>query len=255
MMSSLNGKAIVITRSLHQSEEFASLLKKAGAQTVMFPAIEIIPPESWKECDGAIGKIDKYDGIIFSSSNAVSFFFSRVNDAQREKLNAKSVYVVGEKTKSIAIAHGVNPIVPPAIHDGKHLAEKIISDGISGKRFLIPKGNLGRSTLKKELEANGAMVDEAVVYRTVAPFAADAEELKKRFTKHKIDVTTFFSPSSVENCTAVIPSDIISAAAVAVIGNVTAEAASDHGLVVAVIAEPSTTEGMVHSLEYYFEKL
>jgi len=248
-MNYLQGKKIVVTRSPKQAEEFISLLKAAGAEPILFPTIEIAPPSSWDECDKAIKNIGRYDGLIFSSTNAVEYFFQRVNGKNIRKI---PVYVVGDKTGKEVRKHGLVPVSPPKIHDGKHLAEKILRDGAKGKRFLHPTGNLSRATLRNELKNNGAEIDEVIVYNTIAPPGADTNNLKKMLQQKEIDAVTFFSPSSVENFTAIIPSEMLSETAIAAIGKTTADAAVHNGLTVDIIAEPSISEGMVNALQQFF---
>ena len=251
-MNLLKGKTIVVTRPREQSEELEKLLQAHGARSIVFPTIEILPPESWKECDAAIEKLDSYHAIVFASLNAVDFFFSRLKAHQIQTLKNRPVYVVGEKTYSAVVQHGITPVSPPDIHDGRHLAEKLVDGGVKGKRFLLPKGNLGRATVKTELESHGAVVDDVIVYRTVAPPDANTERLKEMLRQKEIDAVTFFSPSSIENFTAVIPLEMLAGIAIAVIGKTTADAAVQSGLTVEVIADPSTSEGMVNALQKYF---
>ncbi len=253
-MNPLKGKTIVVTRPRDQSEEFVKRLNALGATGIVFPTIEIAPPESWKECDAAIGKLDSYHAVVFASLNAVDFFFSRIKERHLQTLKKRLVYVVGEKTFSAVAKHGIMPARPSDVHDGSHLAEKLLADGVKGKRFLLPKGNLGRETVRAELVKHGALVDEVTVYRTIIPAVSDAEKIKDLLSRGKIDVMTFFSPSSVENCMALIPPSSFSSMAVAAIGKTTAEAVGKAGLTVQVIAHPSTSEGMMDALQKYFEK-
>ena len=253
-MNSLHGKTVVVTRHREQSEEFEKLLHAQGAKCIVFPTIEILPPESWRECDAAIEKLDSYHAVVFASLNAVDFFFGRLKEHQMQTLKNRPVYVVGEKTYSAVMQYGITPVSPPEVHDGKHLAEKLIAGGVKGKRFLLPKGNLGRATVKTELVNHGAVVDDVVVYRTVAPPDTDAEKLKMMLQQKEIDAVTFFSPSSIENFTAVVPAEMLAGIIIAVIGKSTAEAAMQSGLTVDIIANPSTSEGMVDLMQKYFEK-
>ena len=82
----------------------------------------------------------------------------------------------------------------------------------------------------------------------------DAEKLKKMLQQKEIDAITFFSPSSIENFTAIVPVEMIAGITIAVIGKSTAEAAMQSGLTVDIIANPSTSEGMVDLMQKYFEK-
>lgn len=251
-MNNLHGKTILVTRPREQSEEFEKLLHAQGAKCIVFPTIEIVPPESWNECDAAIEKLDSYHAIVFASLNAVDSFFSRLNEHKIHILKNHPVYVVGEKTYSAVVQHGITPVSPPDVHDGRHLAEKLVTSGVKGKRFLLPKGNLGRATVREELLKHGAVVDEVIVYRTVAPSNSGVDTLKRMFQQKEIDAITFFSPSSIENFLSVIPSAMLSRTAIAVIGKTTAEAAAHWGLTVDVIANPSTSEGLVNALQKFF---
>ncbi len=253
-MNPLKGKTVVITRPREQAAEFISLLQSEGAEPILFPAIEIVPTESWEKCDETIEHLERYDAIIFSSTNAVGYFFQRITEPHIQMLKKKSVYVVGEKTGIEVAKHGVTPIAPPDVFDGKHLAEKIVGDGVRGKHFLHPTGNLTRTTIQNELTGNGAKVDEVIVYQTLASSNADSEKMVKMFEQKKIDAVTFFSPSSIENFVSAISQKLLSNVAVAVIGKASAETAEKNGLHVDVVAHPSTSDGMVESLKKYFTK-
>jgi uroporphyrinogen-III synthase len=104
------------------------------------------------------------------------------------------------------------------------------------------------------LKSNGAEIDEVIVYRTVAPQNAETNKLKEMLQRKEIDAVTFFSPSSMENFVAVVPVELLSGAAIAAIGRTTSDAAAQFGLNMDVIANPSTSEGMVDALRIYFEK-
>ena len=70
----LTGKTILVTRAAHQAEEFARAIERYGGTPILFPTIDVQPPKSWEECDRAIDGISRYDGFLFASANAVSFF-------------------------------------------------------------------------------------------------------------------------------------------------------------------------------------
>lgn len=74
--SPLSGKTILVTRNEEQAGEFTKLLKQLGAQIVLFPTIQIVPPKSWDECDKAIANIGSYDSIVLTSRNAAENFLA-----------------------------------------------------------------------------------------------------------------------------------------------------------------------------------
>ncbi len=73
----LFGKGIVITRPEEQSGKLRALLNVNGARAISFPAIRIVPPDSFDDLDRAIENLNKYHWIVFTSVNGVKFFFNR----------------------------------------------------------------------------------------------------------------------------------------------------------------------------------
>ena len=81
----LFGKRILITRPEAQSKTLAGELEEIGAQIISMPVIEIVEPDSWQELDQAIENITDYDWLIFASSNAVNSFANRLRAGCGEK--------------------------------------------------------------------------------------------------------------------------------------------------------------------------
>ena len=91
---------VLITRAKSQATEFAQYLESYGFTCVFFPTIEIVAPDSWVEVDEKIKQIDKYTDIIFTSTNAVKFFFDRFTKFHAlEKLRGKRFHAVGTKNE------------------------------------------------------------------------------------------------------------------------------------------------------------
>src|SRR5262249_5994361 len=75
----LRGKTILVTRTKAQSESITTQLECLGATVIHCPTIEIVPPTSWTQLDSAISCLHEYDWLVFTSSNAVRYFFARVS--------------------------------------------------------------------------------------------------------------------------------------------------------------------------------
>lgn len=71
---SLQNKKVVVTRSEAQSAEFCSLLADAGAIPIAFPAIKIVPLPPEPLIKALQQRI--YDWLVFTSVNAVNFYFA-----------------------------------------------------------------------------------------------------------------------------------------------------------------------------------
>jgi uroporphyrinogen-III synthase len=76
---------------------------------------------------------------------------------------------------------------------------------LKGARVLFPRAAGARETLRRELEARGAIVDAPEAYRTVAPPEA-AESLRAALASG-IDAAVFTSPSAVEHLFALLSAE------------------------------------------------
>jgi len=254
----LLGKTVLITRPKDQAGEFAQLLANEGANCVFVPTIQIVSPESWHQFDDALQTIESYDGIMFTSANGVRAFFKGMIDRGyapvRKDLVDLTFYVVGEKTADALVAEGFTPIQLPGVENGHQLAEAIAHTEVRGKRFLFPGGNLASEDLIKTLLAGGAEVDQVIVYETVAPREEDATSIREKLESEKIDVATFFSPSSVKNLIATVPIELLSSKTIAVIGTSTEAAAREAGLPVHAVAARPTSSDLIEALVEYFKE-
>lgn len=283
---SLTNKTILITRSEDQADEFIELIESQGGKAILFPTIRIADPDDWSECDEAIRNINSFDGILFTSRNAVDKFLERFKftanrlnthtsplsaqcsmltaqssklTAQRSPLNAlssKLIFAVGEKTKSQLEKYGIKCLNIPETYTAEHLADTIKTSGVQNKKFLFPRGNLGRDILNEKLAAYGAEVISVIVYKTEKAIPENLSSIEKELLEVKIDVVTFTSPSTVKNFFSLFSestkTQFTKNTIFAVIGKVTAEALLKFEVEPNVIAKPSTIEGLVEGIEKYY---
>lgn len=252
----LEGKTVLVTRPRNRAVEVVRLLHELGANVVLFPTIEIAPPEDWRSCDEAIENITAFDGVVFTSANATSFFLDRLNTKfprSFESLKRIELYIVGEKTSQTLTQQGLILVHSSDIADSKTLASALVERGVEGKRFLFPKGNIAGEELPTLLRAQGASVDEIVVYETHHASGSGSEEVKKLLSERGIDVITFFSPSSVESFVHMIPISQVASCSIAVIGKTTAEAARKASLKVDIVAAQPTATDLVGSIMKFYE--
>ena len=255
MNLTLAGKTILITRATHQSDEFVNLIKRNGGIPVLFPTIDILPPSSWEACDKVIDGLYMYDGIIFTSTNGVDFFFRRLDEKNISSIDitGKMVFVVGEKTRKAAEDYGLKITVMPEKFTAHDLANKLRLEDLKGKIFLFPKGNLAKDILPATLRLLGADVEEVVVYQTIQPNPENVQQLRNLLSAGKIDVITFTSPSTVKNFFNLIQKkQFQSDLRIAVIGPSTAKAIEGIGLDVDIQSKNSTIESLVEAIANYF---
>ncbi|XTZ11879.1 MAG: uroporphyrinogen-III C-methyltransferase, partial [cyanobacterium endosymbiont of Rhopalodia inflata] len=107
--SPLAGQTVLVTRAAEQSSQFSLMLQQQGARVIEMPALEIIPPLSWKGLDHAIEKLSSFDWLIFTSANGIKFFFQRLETLGKDvrDLAGIKLAVVGRKTAYVLKRYGL----------------------------------------------------------------------------------------------------------------------------------------------------
>jgi hydroxymethylbilane synthase len=249
----LAGLKVLVTRPGTSATSFEADLSVVGAVPVSAPTIEIGPPDDLGPLDRAIPEIGygTYDWVVFTSGNAVEGVLRRIDAAGLSPVIFKATHVaaVGSATEARLATAGVSVDLVPARFDGEAVRDALIAAGVSGKRILLPRGNLAREALAAGLREAGAIVDHVEVYRT-EPVRAIDPAIIEGIERGEFDVATFASPSCVRALASLLPNGVTSllASAVACLGPVTAEAARDHGLRVDIVADDATMSGLVQAL-------
>lgn len=252
------GKTVLITRASHQADELVNLVKASGMIPVLFPLIEIGPPPTWQQCDAAIEALYMYDGVVFTSANAVTKFIGRMEEisASAGELNSKRIIAVGAKTRDVLERAGVAVTEIPESCTSVDLGRMLAHEDLRDRTFLFPHGNLTDNNLAGTLKLLGATIDRVIVYHTKRHRPANTDEVKHMIAGGTIDVVTFTSPSTVENfCTLYLPHEIPTVDAqthFAVIGPTTAVAARSAGLEVSIVATEATSSSLVKAIQQFF---
>lgn len=253
-VASLRDKTILITRPRAQSSEMIGEIERRGGRVVSLPLIRIGDPSSWERCDSAIGNIGKYDAIVCTSANAVDKFFDRCvsKGIGPESFEHCRIYAVGEKTKNAIAQRGLPVSFSPAHYSGSDLTEYFQSATIEGERFLLPVGNLHRQEVDKVLASRGATVDVVEVYTNHPPEDSIVRSLLQNVESGEVDVVAFASPSAVRNFMATVPVATAAGLVMAVIGPSTKSSLGEYGLHPQIVAEKSTSAGLVQAIENFF---
>lgn len=251
----LTGRTIIITRAEHQSTEFAEMIHQYGGTAVNVPMIEITDPDSWQDCDAAIENIHTYDGIIFTSVNGVRGFMRRVETRFPHTVpvvRAREILVVGPKTRAAALDFGLATPLMPKSHTAEGIVELLVHCNPEGKSYLLPAGNLTRDVLPNELTKHGITVNVVPVYKTSKPRSMDSSHVRQLLKNQRVDVISFFSPSSVDHFLETVDPLLIREIPIAVIGETTHRAVRQYGLTPAIIPKHQTTESLVQAIVQFF---
>jgi len=254
----LFGKKIMVTRPDDQAAVFISTLSELGAECLLFPAITILPPASWKELDKAIKSLSRYDWILFTSVNGVKYFFKRLKLQKKDTryLNGINIGAIGPGTAAALIDKGINPDLIPDQYWAEGVVEGLKKSLLVGKRILLPRPVIARDYIPKKLTELGAIVDVIEAYQTVKPDYSQ-HQLSMLFKDSVIDMMTFTSPSTVDNFLALLKGQSIFKellkAKVACIGPITAQRAVEKGLKVDIIPDEYTVDALTKAILEFYE--
>jgi len=257
---SLRNKTVVVTRRPDQAEEFVSLVAEKGGRTVVIPMIDIGPPPSWEACDAALGRLESYDAIAFTSANAVHAFVARCRQqaVDRSLLERCPLYAVGPQTGRALEEEGYSMRALPGNYSAMGLARHLSDLGMRGKHILLPRGDVAFEDLPRALAQAGADVHSVTVYATHPPPAARARELSDLLAAGGCDAIAFASPSAVHHCAALLApmtlAEVRRRAAIAVIGPTTARAVREEGTEPDIVSPESTGRGLVDAIERYYSE-
>ncbi len=253
----LLGKRIVVTRARAQASELTKRLEDLGAECLEFPTIRIVPPESWDPLDAAITALRQYEWLIFTSVNAVDAFFERlkVKGLDTRSLGHLQTAAIGPATARRMLSHGLHSDILPQTYQAESVVEAFAGQPLAGKQVLLPRAREARTVLPDELRRMGATVNEVTAYRTVLP-AEDSHALLGRLEEGGIDMITFTSSSTARNLNELLSGESmerLKPAAIACIGDITADTARTLGFNIDVVADEFTIEGLCAAIVKYYQ--
>ncbi|MCL2790900.1 MAG: uroporphyrinogen-III C-methyltransferase [Desulfobulbus sp.] len=256
----LFGRRIVVTRTREQASDLVAQLEEQGAEVLEHATIHIEPMDDYRIVDAAIAEIGSYRWLLFTSINAVVYFFRRLFALGHDSrlLSTISIAVVGKATADELGKYGLKADLMPDTFTGEGLAEALLRTGIQDSRVLLPRALRASEMLPEMLTDAGAQVTIAPVYRNVPP-PGPKEELRDQLLAGSIDAITFTSSSTVTHFLALIdatggdaPRRLLDGVTIAAIGPVTAETIREHGLPVDIQPERYTINDMVRAIVAHY---
>ena len=260
----LFSKKVVVTRTRDQASELVNLLENYGAECIEYPTISLEKVDSYEILDRALTEIDSYHWVLFTSINAVDYFFNRLFELGKDvrDLKGPKIAAVGRVTAEALAGRGIKADLLPDEFTGDGLAETLISEGVTGLHILIPRALKAREILPERLSDAGAEVTVAPVYQNVLPNSSSGEQLKddlcQALEEKSVDMLTFTSSSTVKNFVTLLDLNLdelqklMSGVAIATIGPITAKTAENYGLKPDVQPAEYTIPGLVESIVTFF---
>jgi uroporphyrinogen-III synthase len=245
----------VVTRPAGQAETLIGLLVGEGAEVLHFPTIEVRP--LYADTAPALRRLAAYDVVIFVSRNAVREAASQIAP-DGSWPSGPQLAAVGRATAA-ALSRSGRPadLVPERDYSSEGLLELPQLQQVEGKRILIVRGEGGRELLAETLDARGAQVEYAEVYRRSRP-DLDPEPLRRRLADRELDLIIVTSREGLENLFAMMDKpfdEAVRSVPLAVISQAVARAARDLGMTGDLMVAPEASDrGLLRAIQAWNAK-
>ncbi|MGQ9914193.1 MAG: uroporphyrinogen-III C-methyltransferase [Thermogutta sp.] len=243
----LFGRCCVVTRPEHQAGKFRDLLAELGAEVLIQPAVEIVPPNDWTDVDAAIAGLKDFDCVVFSSANGVRFFFDRMRQLGRDAraFGSARIAAIGPGTADELQRFQIRADVVPPVFRAESLAETLLAYE-PGRRYLLVRASRGRPTLANMLEQAGREVTQVVAY-TNRDIETPCPEIMARIREGSVHWMTVTSSSIAHSVVRLFGEDLRTVK-LASISPVTSETLRGLGFEPTVEAKVYTMPGIVDAI-------
>jgi uroporphyrinogen-III synthase len=232
------------------------MLEKVGCNVLNVPTIKITDIDHSASLETFLKNISAFEWLIFTSANAVRYFF-KLKSRDHEDLHKIKMACVGKKTGEVLNSFGFEPHLIPNIFSNQGLLDEIKSFSIRGKHILLPVSNVANDELQIGLSALGAHVKRLEIYENVPYKDAEWEAIHQKIIDNEIDCLVFYSPSAMNAFVQLMQKEGIQIIKrnnipIAVIGASTAQTAREHDLHPEIMPSVSDDEHLVQALKSYF---
>ena len=238
----LFGKKVLITRAKDQSFSFASKLIKHGAKPIVCPIVnyKINTKEIYNK--DIINNLSRFNWIFFTSQNSVRFFFEilQKNSYDSRALSNCQIATVGFKTKLELEKYNIKADFIPKKFSFQDLVSEL------SEKYDLQDAAILHPTQTEMDRPSPLQIKHWEIYS--ANFITKLDEsMVKELTE--VDIITFFSSNTAKHFKKLIDINAV----IATIGTETAQTVKELFGKVDVTAKASTEDGLIESLEEYFE--
>jgi len=244
----LLGLRVLVTRPLHQARDLCELIEAQGGSAWVHPVIEIRDPADPAAARRRVDRLGSFDIVIFISANAAERGLRLIRE-RGKSLQGITVIAVGPATAARLNALGVGEVTLPAQADTESLLDLDALRYPDKKRILIFRGAGGRPLLGETLQARGARVDYAEVYRRTRS-RLNAKALIERWEQGQIDVAITTSSEGLRNLFDIMGErqDLLLGCAIAVMNERMAVYARELGCTHPIVAADASDAGLLAAL-------
>jgi uroporphyrinogen-III synthase len=234
----------VLTRDPADAQTYATHLAPLGLEIVAMPVTRTVAPADPTALARALAT-GPFAAILVASPRAAH----ELARATTEPL--ANIWAVGPATRRALEILKLAAHHPAGVRDAAELARALVtSQPPAGTRVLVPRAEEGRMEALEILAAAGAEVVSVIAYRTVAVPADDPAIARGLAVLRAGDaaVCAVFAPSQVTALAAIVGPLASVATRFCAIGETTAAALRDAGVLEVAVAPTPTPEGMARAL-------
>lgn len=253
----LQGKRVVVTRAVEQSETLVEALRERGAVPVVLPMVAFGPPDDPAKLQETIRELGTYDWVFLTSQNALRALeepAAALGVDLRKALSRVRIAAVGPATAQAVENAGLRLSYVAAKHHGTALAGELAAQ-VSGRRVLLPRSDRANPELVRELKSHGADVFEVCAYRTIRAEGTESD-MAKKLAREGAEAVLFFSPSAAGHLHELLGKEgwreLSERSVFAAIGPVTEEALRRVDVNRVVVARDTSVRAILDALEEHF---
>jgi uroporphyrinogen III methyltransferase/synthase len=248
----LFGRRVAVTRAKERAGELVQLLRDHGADVFEFPTVEISqvvavpsPP---------LGELSRFAWIVLTSINGIETLFAQMAADGRDArdLHGVRLCAISARTAEALQARGLRPDLVPVKYESRFVADEMerVGGPLRGGRVLLPRPEIGRSTLPDVLRRRGAEVHELQAYAARVP--QNTAVLADDLLTFAPDYVVFNSASAARNLREILGARRTAAlaehATFTAIGPIAAQAAEESGMGAVIVPEKHTVADLVAAL-------
>lgn len=231
----LYGRRVAVTQTRERSAELTGRLRELGAEVFEFPTVQIETGSAPEEID-----VRPFDWIVLTSVNGVDSLFDGLRSQGKDirELHGKKLCAISARTAEALEHHALLVDAVPEPYDAETVIASLESAGgpLKGQRILMPRADVGRSSIPRALRDRGAEVTELRAYEAVVP--PQTEALADELVAFQPDYITFGSGSAARNFHRILgPARLaqLAEATYAAIGPIASQAAEELGINIGIV--------------------
>ena len=242
---------VLITRNVSQAASWVAALKPLDCRAECRATFQLESMVGESKAQRAIDDIDQFDWIVLTSGNGLRTLRRGVEARGKKLASSPAKFaVVGPATAKGLAAIGVEASVVASVANAEGLLADLSPEVKEGEVVLVVQPEVTRPLLVEGLTELGADVHAVPFYRNRP--SDDVSEIADACDAGRYDVGVFTAPSAFEHLYVACgpeADEIFSDMALVAIGEVTAAAIRDRGLLVAATAVKPTAEGLADAVE------